>query len=129
MFRTQVSKVQGSIRAAVLVVPFLAGSVALAPSAQAVEAAPSAAEMAAAVAAQPDGHGSGGHACGTSLTSKSQTITVWYRHCTSGSDSVRRKAIIAWGDDGNCHTIAAGQTRWMKTYTAPLSWFDRMVAC
>jgi hypothetical protein len=111
MFRTQVSrKARGSIRAAVLVLPVLAGSVALAPPAQA-------------------GHGAAGHRCGTSLTSKSQTITVWYRHCTSGSDSVRRKAIIAWGDDGNCLTIAAGQTRWMKTYTAPLSWFDRMVAC
>jgi hypothetical protein len=66
--------------------------------------------------------------CGESTGDKILYIAVYYRHCTSGSDSVRVKAIINNGSDGSCTTVNAGKTEEIAGYVWPSS-FDRIVRC
>jgi hypothetical protein len=54
---------------------------------------------------------------------------VTYRHCTSGSDSIRVKAIIRFHADGSCVTVGPRQTRQIDTYWFPSGVFDRIARC
>lgn len=66
--------------------------------------------------------------CGGSTGDKVLYTAVYYRHCTSGSDSVRVKAIINNGADGDCKTVGANKTEEIAGYKWPSS-FDRIVRC
>jgi hypothetical protein len=54
---------------------------------------------------------------------------VTYRHCTSGSDSIRVKAIIRFHADGSCVTVGPRQTREIDSYWFPTGVFDRIARC
>jgi hypothetical protein len=54
---------------------------------------------------------------------------VTYRHCTSGNDSIRVKAIIRFHADGSCVTVGPRQTREIDTFWTPTGIFDRIARC
>lgn len=54
---------------------------------------------------------------------------VTYRHCTSGSASIRVKAIIRFHTDGPCVTVGPRQTREIDTFWTPSGVFDRIARC
>jgi hypothetical protein len=67
--------------------------------------------------------------CGESLRPCNiNQICVDYRHCTSGSDSLRVRAIIHLGPDGPCTTVGPGQTKLIWIYGG-ISFFDRIDRC
>lgn len=66
--------------------------------------------------------------CGASFANHGPITDVYYRHCTSGSDSVRVRAIIHWDIDGPCVTVGPRQTRLIWTFVAP-GRFDRIARC
>lgn len=54
---------------------------------------------------------------------------VTYRHCTSGSDSIRVRAIIRFHADGACTTVGPRQTREIDSFWFPSGVFDRIAGC
>lgn len=54
---------------------------------------------------------------------------VHYRHCTSGNDSVRVKAIIDWWDDGACVTVGPNQAKQIDFFPSDIGTFNRIVRC
>ncbi|WP_158102849.1 hypothetical protein [Lentzea kentuckyensis] len=69
--------------------------------------------------------------CGASKQRHFPDITTWdiyYRHCTSGSDSVHVRAVIDWGSDGDCKEVTANETRKIAEYTNP-SEFSHIRRC
>ena len=66
--------------------------------------------------------------CGESIRSCSGNFCVDYRHCTSGSDSVRVRAIIGLGADGPCTTVGPNQTKVIWIYGG-ISFFDHIARC
>jgi hypothetical protein len=77
----------------------------------------------------PDDPGAGILApCGASLRGCTGVTCVDYRHCTSGSDSIRVRAIIHLGADGPCTTVGPNQTKLIWTYGG-FSFFDRIDRC
>ncbi len=69
-----------------------------------------------------------GRPCGASFSHFGTATTVWYRHCTSGNDRVRVRAIIHWGFNGPCETVYADQTKAIHNFIAPAR-FDRIQSC
>jgi len=67
--------------------------------------------------------------CGESLQfCGTNTTCVNYRHCTSGSDSLRVRAIIGLGPDGPCTTVGPNETRGIWAYGG-ISFFDHIARC
>jgi hypothetical protein len=66
--------------------------------------------------------------CGESFNNVGPYTDVYYRHCTSGSDSLTVKAVIHWDFDGPCVTVGPNETRLIWTFVAP-GRFDRIVRC
>ncbi|GCE01057.1 hypothetical protein EHYA_08796 [Embleya hyalina] len=66
--------------------------------------------------------------CAVSFAHHGPLTDVYYRHCTSGSDWVKVKAIIKWGGDGPCYPVGPGQTRLIASFVQPER-FDRIVRC
>jgi hypothetical protein len=73
--------------------------------------------------------------CGHSLQrTHGNVYDVIYRHCTSGSDSVRVRAIINNAVDGSCQLVRAGQTKAIHSFETPVPnfpdpKFDRIERC
>jgi hypothetical protein len=67
--------------------------------------------------------------CGESLRFFPNNLTgVVYRHCTSGRDSVRVRAIIKRGADGRCTTVGPNEEKIIHFYGG-ISSFDRIDRC
>ena len=102
-------------------------------STAAVSAAPAQADSAVAGPAKAT---AAAHRCGHQLRwdppSGPDEPILWhvtYRHCTSGSDSIRVRAIIRFHVDGACTTVGPRQTREIDTYWFPSGVFDRIARC
>jgi len=67
---------------------------------------------------EPHQHDEGGH-----------VVFVYYRHCTSGRDSLRVKANIRWWPDGPCTTVGPNETKLIDTYPVPPGTFSHIDRC
>jgi hypothetical protein len=71
--------------------------------------------------------------CGANLelVSVGGTIPIWkviYKHCTSGNDSVRVRAIVSGWEDGPCKTVGPRQAKLIWDFPPGAS-FDRIDRC
>lgn len=74
--------------------------------------------------------------CGTNLVTQCRggrtpqcVVYVHYRHCTSGSKSIKVKAEISFYPDGRCISVGAHKTALIAAYGAPPGMFKRIKRC
>ena len=70
------------------------------------------------------------YGCGRTLVKDPSGVgtLVYYRHCTSGSDSLRVRAIIGAGGDGPCTTVGPNSEKRIHRYVSP-AYFSSIARC